>query len=82
MRVQLKPNYVLTDEHAAGSSGQPVLMNTETGEAFGPMDVFEPSESYGTMLARAAVKKMIRGKTFPPEEQKLIWKFVGLSDGG
>jgi hypothetical protein len=81
MKVNLKPNYVLTDEQEAGD-GRPVLVNTETEETFGPMDVFEPSESYGTMLARAAVKKMVRGKTFPKREQELVWKFVGLSDGG
>ena len=78
MRVHLKSNYILTDAHAESSYGQPVLVNTETGETFEPMDIFEPSQSYGTMLCRAAVKKMIRGKTFTEEEQELIRKFVVL----
>jgi hypothetical protein len=75
VRVQLKPNYVLTDEHGS-SNGQPILVNTETGEVFEPMDIFEPSDSYGTMLCRAAVKKMIRGMTFTVEEQEFIKNFV------
>jgi hypothetical protein len=79
MRVHLKSNYILTDEHEESSYGQPFLVNTETGEVFGPMDIFEPSDSYGTMLCRAAVKKMIRGKTFTDEEQEFIKKFVALS---
>ena len=78
MRVQLKSKYVLTDEHAVSSTGHPVLLNTETGENFGPMDVFEPSQSYGTMLCRAAVKKMARNLTLTDEEQELINKFVAL----
>ena len=75
MRVQLKQNYVLTDQHEV-SNGRPVLMNIETGETFGPMDIFEPSHSYGTMLCRAAVKKMVRGKTFTDGEHELIRKYV------
>ena len=76
MRVRLKPNYVLTDEDTASSSGQPVLVNTETGEKFGPMDVFEPSQSYGTMLCRAAVKKMARQAALTAEVRAFIQKFV------
>ena len=76
MRVQLKSNYILTDEHVANSNGQPVLVNTETGEVFGPMDVFEPSQSYGTMLCRAAVKKMARQAALTAEVQAFIQKFV------
>ena len=75
MRVQLKANYVLTDEHGS-SNGQPILVNTETGEVFGPMDVFEPSQSYGTMLCRAAVKKMARQAALTAEVQAFIQKFV------
>ena len=75
MRVQLKSNYVLTDEHESGN-GQPILVNTETGEVFGPMDVFEPSQSYGTMLCRAAVKKMARQAALTAEVQAFIQKFV------
>jgi hypothetical protein len=74
MRVQLKPNYILTDENGA-SNKEPVLVNTETGETFGPMDVFEQSQSYGTILGRVAVRKMVNGKSFPQKEQKLIMKF-------
>jgi hypothetical protein len=59
--------------------GQPVLVNTETREVFGPMNIFEPSDSCGTMICRAAVKEMIRGKTFTDQEQEFIRKFVALS---
>jgi hypothetical protein len=53
-------------------------VNTKTGEVFGAMDIFEPSDSFGIMLCRAAVKKMIRGKPFTDEEQEFIKKFVAL----
>ena len=59
--------------------GQPVLVNTETREVFGPMNIFEPSDSCRSMICRAAVKEMIRGKTFTDQEQEFIKKFVALS---
>jgi hypothetical protein len=76
MKVQLKSNYVLTDEHTSTSHGQPVLLNEKTGESYMPMDVFEPSESWGTLLARAAVKKMARNKACTEEERQFIQKFT------
>ena len=78
MKVELKKGYILTTDHSASSYGQPVLVNLKTGEAYGPMDIFEPSQSYGAMLCRAAVKKMTRSKHFNDEEQAFIMKFVGL----
>jgi len=31
--------YILTTEHAASSYGQPVLVDTETGQAYGRADI-------------------------------------------
>jgi len=76
MRVKLKSNYVLIDEHSSTSHGQPVLVNETTGEVFRPMDIFEPSASWGTLLARAAVKKMARLMACTQEERQFIETFT------
>jgi hypothetical protein len=80
MRVKLKSNYVLTDEHTSSTHGQPVLLNETTGEVFMPMDVFEPSESWGTLLARAAVKRMGRNKACTQEERQFIQRFTKVDN--
>jgi hypothetical protein len=38
-----KEKYILTTEHAASSYGQPVLVNTETNEAYGIGDILPDS---------------------------------------
>jgi len=35
----MSKEYILTTEHAASSYGQPVLVNTETGQAYGEGDI-------------------------------------------
>ena len=76
MRVKLKSNYVLTDEHSSSTRGQPVLLDETTGEVYMPMDVFEPSGSWGPLLARAAVKKMARQKACTEEELQFVQRFT------
>lgn len=46
MRVKLGDTWELTDEHAAASQGQPVLVDTETGTTYEPRDHWgEPGQS-------------------------------------
>ena len=49
-------NTLCSHRRAPGEQGggEPVLTNENTGEAFGPEDLFEASESYGTLVARSA----------------------------
>ena len=35
----MSEKYILTTEHAASSYGQPVLVDTETGQAYGVADI-------------------------------------------
>ena len=51
MKALLSPAWELSTEHAAGSHGQPVLVNRRTGDAFGPGDVVTLSPSHGDALA-------------------------------
>ena len=76
MKVRLKTHYVLTDEHPTSTKGEPILVNETTGEVFGPMDVFEASESYGTLLARAAVKRMSRRESLTDKEREFVERFT------
>ena len=47
--------FELTTEHAAASYGQPVLVDRETGEAYGPADLVEIGGEYvsGQQIAEA-----------------------------
>jgi hypothetical protein len=59
----LSPSWVLTMNHAASSYGAPVLVNRDTGEAFGAGDVLGaypgwsglPAGTVVTRLAQASV---------------------------
>ena len=76
MKVRLESHYVLTDEHPVSTEAQPVLVNQTTERVFGPMDIFEASESYGTLLARAAVKRMHRRQSLTDKEREFIERFT------
>ncbi len=79
MKVTLTPSWELSTEHAASSYGQPVLVNRETGEAFGPADPVRPDPSCALMSGRLAVARM-RASTgdFTDEQWACIDKFVYL----
>jgi hypothetical protein len=75
MKVTLSPSFELTNEHAASSYGQPVLVRRATGEAFGPTDILKPYPSWGFMLARDAVKRMVATKKPTKAEQAMVDSF-------
>ena len=77
MKVTLSPSYELTNEHAASSYGQPVLVNRDTGEAYGPGDVLHAFPSWSDMPAKKAVERMAKANKFTYVEQRLVDRFVG-----
>jgi len=76
MKIQLTPSFELSNEHAASSYGQPVLLHRATNEAFGPGDILSPYPSWGLMPASKAVERMARTKKLTYDEQQFVKKFT------
>ena len=74
MTVTLSPPWSLSDTHATTSFGRPVLVNRETGEAYGPMDVVQLYPSNEPMLAKTAVMYLARTlRLTAGERQAVVW---------
>jgi hypothetical protein len=78
MLVKLTATYFLTTDHAKSRSGQPVLVNRATGQAFLPGDALVAYESWPKMPASQVVNKMATWRDFSGEERRLIELFVGI----
>jgi hypothetical protein len=78
MQVNLRSSWELTNEHAASSYGQPVLVNRGSGEIFGPGDILTPYPSWGFMIAAEAVERMAKTKKLTYDEQIFVDRFVNF----
>jgi hypothetical protein len=77
MIVQLTPSWQLTDEHSASSYGQPVLVHSSTGDAFGPSDFIMCYPNWPFQPAAEAVRRLGNLGTRSDEERAFIGKFTG-----
>lgn len=78
MRVNLKPAWELTDEHAASSDGHPVLADRESGHVFGWADLVQCYPSWRYQTASKAVERMARLVELSHKEKMFVEKFVNL----
>jgi hypothetical protein len=76
MKISLTPSFELTNEHSASSYGQLVLVNRDTGEAFGPADIIKPYPSWSYMPAAKAVERMAAKKKLTDEERSFVERFI------
>jgi len=78
MKLHLTPSWILSDEHLASSYGKPVLVDQDTGEAYGPGDIVKilPGGSY--VPGYIAVKAFTEGESFSAEELAFIDQFLLL----
>ncbi len=85
MEIVLKPKYcapakhqrwILTTRHWASSSGRPVLIHPNTGEAYRPDDLLEAYPNWGLLPAREVVKGMLETSDLQTEGQALVDKFI------
>jgi hypothetical protein len=77
MEIKLTPNFVLSDEHSKSRLKMPVLVNLRIKEAYNPSELVEAYPSWGKMLARDVVMRMINGKSFNDQEKYFIERFTG-----
>jgi hypothetical protein len=76
MIVQLTPSWRLTDEHAASSYGQPVLVQTSNPEAYGPGDMVRCYPGWPFQPASIAVERLANLEQHTDEEQTFIRQFT------
>jgi hypothetical protein len=78
MKVNLRSSWQLTDEHAASSYGQPVLVNRASGETFGPADILQPHPSWPSLPASGIVERMAKTAKLTDEERAFVARFVNF----
>ncbi len=61
MDAQLSPSLKLTTEHAASSYGKPVLVRSDSGDAFGPADLINVYH-WGPQPAANVVVRLVKHK--------------------
>lgn len=77
MRITLSPPWGLdTDHPAAARSGEPVLLNEKSGEAFYSTDHLEAFTAWGRMSAAQIVRRIVRNKKFRDDELRVIKRFT------
>jgi hypothetical protein len=76
MELHLTPSWTLSDEHLASSYGKPVLVDQDTGEAYGPEDILQVIPEGNPVPGYIAVKGMTAGESFSVEEVAFIDRFV------
>jgi hypothetical protein len=76
MKLHLTPSWTLSDEHATSSYGKPVLVDRETGEAYGPGDIVQILPGGGYIPGYIAVRAFTEGESFSAEELAFIDLFL------
>ena len=74
MQVRLSGSWELSTDHAASSYGQPVLVNLDTGDAYGPGDILQyPPDGY--MTAADAVRRLATTVQLDADGLALVARF-------
>jgi len=76
MTAQLSPSWIITTEHAKSHDGYGVLVNRQTGEAFGPDDTLQAYASLGPQTAAKVVERLARGARLGEKERELVARFL------
>ena len=77
MQIVLSQSWTLTDEHSSAKPGVPVLLNRETGEAYGPADyvVVYPSPSWVSAARAVDTLLGMRRREFTEAEKDFVRAF-------
>jgi hypothetical protein len=76
MKLYLTPSWILSDEHLASSYGKPVLVDQETGKAYGPDDILQVNPGGNPVPGYLVVRALIEGESFSVEEVAFIDRFI------
>jgi hypothetical protein len=76
MKATLTPTWELSTEHAASSDGHPVLVDRETGDAYGPDDIVQLYPRHGFILASEGVRRLAKGAHLDADGLRLVERFI------
>jgi hypothetical protein len=76
MKATLSPRWELSTDHAASHGGAPVLVDRDTGDAYGPGDILQVSNSWGFLPAARVVARLAQAADLDTAEQALVDRFV------
>jgi hypothetical protein len=76
MTAQLSPSWLITTEHAQSRDDRGVLVNRQTGKAYGPDDILSNYASLGPHPATRVVERLARGARLDEKQQEFVARFV------
>jgi hypothetical protein len=76
MEIRLHPSWKLSSDHAASKGGKPVLVNRDTGKAYGPGEPVKLYPSWKLAHAAPLVRLLAKRAHLDDESAKLVSKFL------
>jgi hypothetical protein len=76
MIAQLSPTWLITTEHEKSRDGLGVLVNRQTGAAYGPDDTLLEYASFGPQPATRVVERLAKGARLDEKEREFVARFL------
>jgi hypothetical protein len=76
MTAQLSPSWLITTEHAQSHDGLGVLVNRQTGKAYGPDDTLSDYASFGPQPAARVVERLAKGARLDEKQREFVTRFL------
>ena len=76
MTAHLSPSWLITTEHAQSQNGLGVLVNRQTGKAYGPDDTLSDYASFGPQPATSVVERLARGARLDDQQREFVARFL------
>jgi hypothetical protein len=76
MTAHLSPSWLITTEHAQSKDDLGVLVNRQTGKAYGPDDTLSDYASFGPQPATSVVERLARGARLDDKQREFVARFL------
>lgn len=76
MTAHLSPSWLITTEHALSHDDLGVLVNRQTGKAYGPDDTLSDYASLGPQPAAKVVERLAKGARLDEKQRELVARFL------
>ncbi len=76
MTAQLSPSWLITTEHVQSHDGLGVLVNRQTGKAYGPGDTLSDYASFGPQPATSVVERLAKGARLDEKQREFVARFL------
>jgi hypothetical protein len=76
MTARLSPSWLITTEHAQCHDDLGVLVNRQTGKAYGPGDSLSEYASFGPQPATKVAERLAKGARLDEKEREFVARFI------